>query len=58
LELSLSGAANGQYRIEASANLADWETLTTVTADIDGHAEYADPQGTQETARFYRAVGL
>jgi subtilisin family serine protease len=58
LQLSLDGAPNGRYRIETSANLLDWQALTTVTADVDGHADFNDTHGTQHHERFYRAVGI
>jgi hypothetical protein len=56
LQLRLEGVPHGRYRIETSVNLQDWETITTVSADSDGHVTYSTP-GTQPQQRFFRAVG-
>ena len=57
LQLRLEGVPHGRYRIETSVNLQDWETITTVSADSDGHVTYSTP-GTQPQQRFFRAVGF
>jgi hypothetical protein len=52
---SLALISNVVYRVEVSSNLKYWDTLTNVIG-TDGVATIKDPQATNFTQRYYRAV--
>ena len=52
---SLIGEFGAQYRIDGSANLADWSPLVVLT-NTSGRSQFTDPAGTSTPYRFYRAV--
>ena len=54
---TLYGAPGYVYSIQGSTNLAkptDWTTLATLTNN-NGTIQFADPNGTNFSLRFYRA---
>ena len=53
--LSFTAISNLSFRLEASTNLLDWETVTNY-ADPAGPLEYVDLCATNFPQRFYRAV--
>jgi len=53
--LTFEAAANRTYRIEASTDLVSWTTLTTMPAP-NGKLQFVDPEATNFSQRFYRAV--
>jgi len=53
-QFTLTGAAGGNYEIQASTNLVDWVTLTN--APFSGSATFNDTTATNFTRRFYRGV--
>jgi hypothetical protein len=53
--LSFNAVSNLAFRLEASTNLLEWETLTNYT-DPAGPVEYEDRCTTNFLQRFYRAV--
>jgi hypothetical protein len=53
--LYLSGAANRNYRIESSTDLAHWETLGNIAAE-PAPISFVDPNGASSAMKFYRAV--
>ncbi len=53
--LSFNAISNLAFRLEASTNLLEWETLTNY-AEPAGPVEYVDPCATNFPQRFYRAV--
>jgi len=46
----------GLYSVQASTNLVDWETLTSVSINGNGAGSFADPESSTIPSRFYRAV--
>jgi len=52
--LSFAGNATARWNIEASSDLTQWTTLTTVTQGTDW-IEFSDPDGRRYPQRFYRA---
>jgi hypothetical protein len=42
--------------IEASSNLLNWETIGTVTADMDGVGTFEDTDAADHPVRYYRCV--
>jgi len=56
VQLSLIGQPNQQFTIQASANLASWQTIGTVTTTASGSANIIDPSRGLFTHRFYRAI--
>ena len=54
-EAWLQTCAPGNYRIEVSADLQNWETLITLT-NVTGRVRIFDPGATNATQRLYRAV--
>jgi hypothetical protein len=57
--LSFVGVPDYTYQVEATASLsppAVWTAVSTNTADIGGLWQFTDPQATNYTQRFYRAV--
>jgi hypothetical protein len=54
-QVGLQGYSIQPVRLQASTNLADWNTLTTV-ANLNGNFDYLDSGATNFTSRFYRAV--
>jgi hypothetical protein len=56
--LVLKGGRGFQYNLQASADLVNWATVSTLSVtNISGTAPIADPAATNFTRRFYRAVG-
>ena len=55
LQLSYVGEPGRAYRIEASADLTQWQPVATVIATATGAVEYLAESGS-EAARFYRVV--
>jgi hypothetical protein len=53
--LVLPSPASPAYRIEASSNLKDWETIIT-NSTTQGAVDYVDPDAIDETHRFYRVI--
>jgi hypothetical protein len=68
LHLQVSQAAQGgalvrfigdqtkSYLIEVSSDLLHWTPLGTYTPDAQGNVAFTDPNATNQTQRFYRAV--
>ena len=54
-EAWLQTRAPGNYRVEVSADLQNWQTLMTLT-NVTGRVRIFDPYATNATQRFYRAV--
>ena len=54
--LSFTGQLEKVYRVEASANLADWTALGTVSPNAAGHCELEDGDAHLHAFRFYRYV--
>ena len=44
------------YRVQASSNLVDWQTVGTCTADSEGEVQFTDPAAARHPNRFYRLV--
>ncbi|MHB8520858.1 MAG: hypothetical protein ACYDH9_08875 [Limisphaerales bacterium] len=55
-QISITGVAGHTYQIESSTNLTAWVSLTNVTADTNGTAQFSDSSATNFSRRFYRAV--
>lgn len=55
VDLKLTGAVGGRYRIEAATNLDAWIPLLTVT-NASRTITTADESATNWQRRFYRAV--
>jgi uncharacterized repeat protein (TIGR01451 family) len=55
-QLTLTGQAGLNYRIDASSNLINWVPVKTNTAAGDGKFQYTDTAATNFNPRFYRAV--
>jgi hypothetical protein len=53
IEFSGSGAA---YRVEASTNLVNWETIGAATRQADGTFNFTDSDSGKFSTRFYRIV--
>jgi hypothetical protein len=56
-DLTFSGEANVQYRIEASEDLKSWSGIA-VLADPNGSLHVSDSSAANKSYRFYRAVQL
>jgi hypothetical protein len=56
LQWVLDGYPGRQYRLESSADLLRWATLTTGFAGPDGKLQFEDPASDGQPQRFYRAV--
>jgi hypothetical protein len=54
-QLQLVGLANSNYVIQASSNLIDWQTLTTMSS-TNGYLDYVDADAVNWNSRYYRAV--
>lgn len=54
-DLVLSGIASEVYVIEASTDLIDWQRLGTI-ANPAGSVDFLDPEATNFSKRFYRAL--
>ncbi|HAB15229.1 MAG TPA: hypothetical protein PLX89_18720 [Verrucomicrobiota bacterium] len=55
---TLHGVAGGNYRVNASTNLVDWQPLETKVIPGSGVAEFDDASSSLIPARFYRAAFL
>lgn len=53
--ISLQGRVIEAVRIQASTNLRDWTTLTTLP-NLQGNFDYIDSEAASYPSRFYRAV--
>lgn len=49
------GGPNAQYQVQANFDLTttNWQTLATVTADMNGFIQFSDTSGTN-WVRYYR----
>ncbi|HVV71080.1 MAG TPA: hypothetical protein VHI52_06200 [Verrucomicrobiae bacterium] len=56
-KLDLTGEPGTSQTIEASTNLVDWTTLTTVKLDGSGVGQILDDSATNFPQRFYRSLG-
>ena len=57
--LSVSGMPGRSYQVQVSPALPpSWETVTTLTSDAEGKAEYADPNPSTAGSRYFRCWGL
>jgi hypothetical protein len=56
MQLEVRGASSRIYVIQASTNLADWETIGLGATDTDGNVEFTDSNAPNQPLRFYRAV--
>ena len=54
-QFQLIGLADTNYLIQASTNLADWQTLDTVIS-TNGFLDYVDTGATNWNSRYYRAI--
>jgi hypothetical protein len=55
LQVSMMGLAGQTYLIQASTDLVNWTTLTTLTL-TNGTGQFTDPATASYPQRFYRAV--
>ncbi|MFO1458492.1 MAG: choice-of-anchor tandem repeat GloVer-containing protein [Verrucomicrobiota bacterium] len=56
--LSVSGMPGRSYQVQVSPALPpSWETVTTLTSDAEGKAEYADPNPSTAGSRYFRVLG-
>jgi hypothetical protein len=56
LRLTLEGEVGVTYRIETSADLVDWSSLTSLTiTNADGRVTYDDLESSHWNQRYYRA---
>jgi hypothetical protein len=55
LQVSMTGLAGQTYLIQASTDLVNWTTLTTLTL-TNGTGQFTDPATASYPQRFYRAV--
>jgi alpha-tubulin suppressor-like RCC1 family protein len=55
VQFTVSGVVGDGYRVVASTNLRDWQTIASIT-NITGMAEFSDPAATNYSRRFYRLV--
>ena len=55
LQIRLSGQSGQQYVIQASANLINWQSISTNIA-VDGVIQFSDPDSANRSLRFYRAI--
>lgn len=53
---TLVGVANGSYVIQYTADWREWRSLSTNSVPANGHTTIADPDATEATHRYYRAV--
>jgi len=56
--MTVEGAPNAKYRIEASDDVVDWVTVTSVQTDAAGRAKFTESRDTGLRTRFYRAIGI
>jgi len=49
------GAPGGQFVVEASADLLNWEPLSTNVVSGAGYVEFRESQSDKYSSRFYRA---
>jgi ELWxxDGT repeat protein len=55
MQVQLAQAETGLYVIEATTDWVDWIPMSTNSA-VDGRVAFVDANGTNQPARFYRAV--
>jgi alpha-tubulin suppressor-like RCC1 family protein len=55
LQFSVYGVPGDTYRVLASSNLVDWQTLGSV-ANVTGTAQFIDTAATNYSRRYYRCV--
>jgi len=56
--LTLTGATNRTYSIEATTNLVVWTNIGAVAVGPSGSSAFTDTNATQYARRFYRARAL
>ncbi len=56
-QFTLDGDFGGVYRIDSSTSVVSWLPMMTVT-NAYGRLQFLDPQGTNSSRMFYRAVQL
>ena len=54
--MSLAGAPQAKYVIEASTNFSNWQSISTNTLPVNGLMQIGDPLGSGFAQRYYRAV--
>jgi len=54
--IRVHGAPGGQFVVEASADLLNWEALSTNVVSGAGYVEFREPQLDKYPSRFYRAT--
>jgi len=55
-QFQLSGPGGNEYVIQASSNLTSWIPIATNVIPADGVMTFTDPDATNYSQRFYRAV--
>jgi hypothetical protein len=55
-DFTLSGMVGSNYVIQASSNLLNWLPISTSTVPVGGSVLITDPNMTNQSRRFYRAV--
>ena len=53
-QFGLQGSPHRAYTVETSTNLSNWESLGTVTLNVNGGASFVDVRPPLEPTRFYR----
>jgi hypothetical protein len=56
LGFTLHGAIGSNYVVQASSNLVDWESISTDITLASSTLPVSDPDATNHTQRFYRAL--
>jgi hypothetical protein len=56
--LTISGATNRSFAIEATTNLAAWSNIAIVAVGPNGSAVFTDTNAASRPKRFYRARAL
>jgi hypothetical protein len=54
--ITLTAPPGGQYKIQGSANLLEWVPLGTLST-TNTQTQFTDPEASQFSRRFYRALG-
>jgi hypothetical protein len=55
LHISFAAETGGRFRVEASSDLRNWETLFDAIA-ADGAVDFVDDEMTNQSQRFYRVA--
>jgi hypothetical protein len=56
-QLALTGDFGTRYEIHATLDLAHWVLMMSLT-NLFGSAQYMNAEGTNQSWRFYRALGV